>query len=124
MTVQLTPVVAAGLTPVESRQALGIGSAQADLESAGTPQTLSAASSASAGSAGPAAAPAPHQAPVAEPFVGGALQVKVDPSTSQVVIQIIDGTTKEVIQKIPADDLIEIAQGQNQTQGFLINEKA
>lgn len=64
----------------------------------------------------------PASAPVQGPT--GTLQVVVEPQTSQVVVEIIDGSTREAICKIPAETVIEAAKSLDQTSGVFINQTA
>jgi uncharacterized FlaG/YvyC family protein len=54
----------------------------------------------------------------------GQLQINVDPQTSQVVIQIVNGNTIEIIRKIPAEEVVEFAHSLDSMTGNLIKAKA
>jgi|GEM_PF-5502943 hypothetical protein len=119
MTVELNSALTATLLPTESSP--GYSSIRrADAFSASTSGSPPASASA-APAAASAAAPAPI---VPAPSALGTLQVAVDPQTSQVVVQIVDGTTDEVITKIPAEDVAALAQSAGQTSGVFVNTQA
>ncbi|MGA2549958.1 MAG: flagellar protein FlaG [Burkholderiaceae bacterium] len=87
-----------------------------------SPNGLGGASS----SGKPALGPVPQPAASASKTTssGGQLQINVDAQTSQVVISVVDGSTKEIIKKIPAEEVVEFAQTLDSPAGNLIKTKA
>jgi hypothetical protein len=71
-----------------------------------------------------AQAPKPVAEAPAASAVAGTFQVAVDPETSQVTVQIVDGATRDVILKIPFEDAVAMAQTQGNGAGLLVNAKA
>jgi|GEM_PF-2782784 len=57
-------------------------------------------------------------------LAAGTLQFNLDPETSQVIVQIVDGNSTEIIQKIPAEDVLAFAKTMDATTGLLIKTKA
>lgn len=57
-------------------------------------------------------------------LAAGTLQFNLDPATSQVIVQIVDGNSTEIIQKIPAEDVLAFAKTIDATAGLLIKTQA
>lgn len=58
-----------------------------------------------------------------EPIHSG-LEFSINNDTEQVVIKVIDNTTKEVIRQIPSEEMIAIAKALDSLKGLLIKQKA
>ena len=52
------------------------------------------------------------------------IKFSVDDKSDRVVIKVIDQQTKEVIREIPPEQIIEMAQDLDKSQGMLLHEKA
>lgn len=70
-----------------------------------------------------AAIPAAALGPPSTPATG-TLQFNLDPQTSQVIVQIVDGDTTEIIQKFPAESALAFAKTIDATSGLFIKTQA
>lgn len=52
------------------------------------------------------------------------IKFSVDDKSDRVVIKVIDQQTKEVIREIPPEQIIQMAQDLDKSQGMLLHEKA
>ena len=67
-------------------------------------------------------APATLEQPSAP--VTATLQFNLDPQTSQVIVQIVDGDSTEIIQKFPAESALAFAKAIDTTSGLFIKTQA
>jgi flagellar protein FlaG len=52
------------------------------------------------------------------------LNFRVDDDTGEMVVKVVDATTKDVIRQIPSEEMLAIAKALDRIQGLLVNQKA
>lgn len=52
------------------------------------------------------------------------LEFRVDDSTQQVVVTVVDPQTREVIRQIPSEEVLAVARNLEQVQGVILDTKA
>ncbi|QEL64400.1 flagellar protein [Oryzomicrobium terrae] len=52
------------------------------------------------------------------------LSFQVDDDTGEMVVKVVDATTKDVIRQIPSEEMLAIAKALDRIQGLLVNQKA
>lgn len=52
------------------------------------------------------------------------LEFRIDDDTGQVIVRVLDGSTKEVIRQIPSEEVVAMARALDKLQGLLVDRKA
>lgn len=56
--------------------------------------------------------------------INSAVEFSVDKDSGELVVKVMDITTKEVIRQIPTEEMLDIAKALDKLQGLLIKQKA
>ena len=56
--------------------------------------------------------------------INSAVEFSVDKDSGQMVVKVMDISTKEVIRQIPSEEMLAISKALDQIQGLLIRQKA